>query len=129
MRRSLQAVIPYQLYTVSFIPFGDNFSSNCSSNPQELLDLLAASCQSLRTRPNTLTIGILALSHLAHMQFTWDGFLNSVKVAAGKSGTEESKAEARIWIQSQIAEDPIGARFILAQAGRLGAILARHPFE
>lgn len=91
--------------------------------------MLSASCQSLCTRPNALTVGILALSHLAHMQFTWDGFLNRVKVAAGKSGTEESKAEARSLIRSQIAEDPVGARFILVQASCLGTILARHPFE
>ena len=63
------------------------------------------------------------------MQFTWPAFLNNVKVAAGKSGTEESKADARAWIQSRITEDPIGARSILAHAGQLSALLLRYTFE
>ena len=63
------------------------------------------------------------------MQFTWPGFLNDVKVAAGKSGTEESKADARESLRARIVEDAIGARFILSQAAQLSALLARYPFE
>lgn len=103
--------------------------SNLSSNPQELLDQLAASCQVSRTAPNSLLSSVDILSHLGHIQFTWPGFLNYVKVAAGKSGTEESKLVAKEWITARIASDPAGARFILSHAARLAAILARHPFE
>lgn len=63
------------------------------------------------------------------MQFTWPGFLNNVKVAAGKSGTEESKADAQDWLRARIAEDPVGARSILVQAGQLSALLLRFTFE
>lgn len=104
-------------------------TSNKNSNPQELLDELSLSCHSLNAVPNSLSIGVCALSHLGHMQFTWPGFLNNIKIAAGKSGTEESKATARDWVQSRINDDPAGARHILTQAGQLSAVLARYPFE
>ncbi|EGX97024.1 Fungal transcriptional regulatory protein [Cordyceps militaris CM01] len=105
------------------------FPATFKHNPQQLLDELSVSCHSLHALPNSLTIGVCALSHLGHMQFTWPGFLNNIKIAAGKSGTEESKATAREWIQSRIQDDPAGARFILAQAGQLSAVLARYPFD
>lgn len=103
--------------------------SNLNSNPQELLDQLAVSCHVSRTAPNSLLSSVDILSHLGHMQFTWPGFLNYVKVAAGKSGTEESKSVAKEWITARIASDPAGARFILSHAAQLAAILARYPFE
>ncbi|OAA69693.1 Fungal transcriptional regulatory protein [Cordyceps fumosorosea ARSEF 2679] len=105
------------------------FPPTLKYNPQELLDELAVACHSLTALPNALSIGVCALSHLGHVQFTWPGFLNTVKVAAGKSGTEESKAGARAWIRSRVQDDPAGARFILAQAGQLSALLARYPFD
>lgn len=99
------------------------------SNPQELLDQLSASSHSLPNKPNSLIVSVSALSHLGHMQFTWPGFLNNVKIAAGKSGTEESKQDARSWVRARIEEDPIGTRSILAQAGQLSTLLSRFTFE
>ncbi|OAA50753.1 Fungal transcriptional regulatory protein [Beauveria brongniartii RCEF 3172] len=106
-----------------------DFPATFKHNPQKLLDELAISCHSLNALPNPLTIGVCALSHLGHLQFTWPAFLNNAKIAAGKSGTEESKASARAWIRSRVSVDPAGARFILTQAGQLGALLARYPFD
>jgi hypothetical protein len=63
------------------------------------------------------------------MQFTWPGFLDKVKIAAGKSGTEESKLNARAWLSSRISDDVIGARSILVHAGQLNALLIRFTFE
>ncbi|KAJ6443388.1 Heat Labile Enterotoxin Type Iib [Purpureocillium lavendulum] len=99
------------------------------SNPQELLDQLSTSSHSLPNKPNSLIVSVSALSHLGHMQFTWPGFLNNVKIAAGKSGTEESKSDARSWVRARIEEDPVGMRSILAQAGQLSSLLSRFTFE
>ncbi|UNI15668.1 hypothetical protein JDV02_002179 [Purpureocillium takamizusanense] len=107
------------------LPFPPTFHYN----PQELLDQLSASSHSLPNKPNSLIVSVSALSHLGHMQFTWPSFLNNVKIAAGKSGTEESKADARSWVRARIEEDPIGTRSILAQAGQLSALLSRFTFD
>ncbi|KAL2127172.1 hypothetical protein VTI74DRAFT_11208 [Chaetomium olivicolor] len=105
------------------------FPPTFNYNPQELLDQLSVSSHSLPNKPNSLIVSVSALSHLGHMQFTWPGFLNNVKIAAGKSGTEESKADARSWVRARIEEDPVGARSILAQAGQLSALLSRFNFD
>lgn len=99
------------------------------SNPQQLLDQLSIYCHGLSHMPNSLIVSVSALSHLAHIQFTWPAFLNNIKVAAGKSGTEESKADARSWLRTHIADDPMGARSILVHAGQLSALLLRFTFE
>lgn len=100
-----------------------------TSNPQELLDQLSACCHSLSCMPNSLIVSVSALSHLAHIQFTWPAFLDNIKIAAGKSGTDESKNHARSWLSSRIEEDPAGARAILLHAGQLNALLIRFTFE
>ncbi|OAQ75458.1 fungal transcriptional regulatory protein [Purpureocillium lilacinum] len=110
------------LYRLAFPP-------TFNYNPQELLDQLSASSHSLPNKPNSLIVSVSALSHLGHMQFTWPGFLNNVKIAAGKSGTEESKQDARSWVRARIDEDPIGTRSILAQAGQLSTLLSRFTFD
>jgi hypothetical protein len=79
--------------------------------------------------PNSLIVGVSALSHLSHIQFTWPGFLENIKIAAGKSGTDTSKINARLWISAKIAQDQIGARSILAHAGQLSSLLLRYTFE
>ncbi|PWI75924.1 C6 and C2H2 transcription factor [Purpureocillium lilacinum] len=110
------------LYRLAFPP-------TFNYNPQELLDQLSASSHSLPNKPNSLIVSFSALSHLGHMQFTWPGFLNNVKIAAGKSGTEESKQDARSWVRARIEEDPIGTRSILAHAGQLSTLLSRFTFD
>ncbi|KAH8698650.1 fungal-specific transcription factor domain-containing protein [Talaromyces proteolyticus] len=87
------------------------FPSTFKHNPQQLLDQLSVYCHGLSHMPNSLIVSVSALSHLGHMQFTWPAFLNNIKVAAGKSGTEESKADARSWLRARIAEDPLGSDF------------------
>ncbi|OBT68701.1 hypothetical protein VE03_01825 [Pseudogymnoascus sp. 23342-1-I1] len=105
------------------------FSSNFKQNPQELLDQLSASCYSLSYMPNSLVVSVSALSHHGHIQFTWPGFLHNIKVAAGKSGTERSKADARLWLSTRISEDQVNARSILVHAGQLSALLMRFTFD
>ncbi|KFZ03327.1 hypothetical protein V502_11042 [Pseudogymnoascus sp. VKM F-4520 (FW-2644)] len=105
------------------------FSSNFKQNPQELLDQLSASCYSLSCMPNSLVVSVSALSHHGHIQFTWPGFLHNIKVAAGKSGTERSKADARLWLSTRISEDQRNARSILVHAGQLSALLTRFTFD
>jgi hypothetical protein len=78
---------------------------------------------------NSLIVSVSALAHLSHIQFTWPGFLENMKIAAGKSGTEISKRDARVWLSSQISEDPINARAILVHAGQLSSLLMRFTFE
>ena len=79
--------------------------------------------------PNSLIVSVSALSHLGHVQFTWPGFLENIKIAAGKSGTEASKGEARSWLSSRILDDPVNARAILVHAGQLTSLLSRFTFE
>jgi hypothetical protein len=79
--------------------------------------------------PDSLIVSVSALSHLGHIQFTWPGFLDNIKIAAGKSGTENSKNEARLWLSARISEDPVSARSILVHAGQLSALLMRFTFE
>lgn len=101
----------------------------CHSNPQELLDQLSVCFHFLSYTPTALLVSVSALSHLGHLQFTWPGFLDKVKVAAGKSGTRESELNARAWLCSKISDDVIGARSILVHAGQLNALLIRFTFE
>ncbi|BCS28427.1 uncharacterized protein APUU_61475A [Aspergillus puulaauensis] len=105
------------------------FPANFRHNPQELLDQLAVCFHYLSYIPTPPLVSISALSHLGHLQFTWTGFLDKVKIAAGKSGTEESKLNARSWLSSRISDDVVGARSILVHAGRLNALLIRFTFE
>lgn len=79
--------------------------------------------------PNSLIVSVSALSHLSHIQFTWPGFLEKIKIAAGKSGTEASKRDATSWLSSRISDDQVHARLILVHAGQLTALLARYTFE
>jgi hypothetical protein len=79
--------------------------------------------------PNSLIVSVSALSHLGRIQFTWPGFLENIKIAAGKSGTENSKNGARAWLSARIAEDPVNARSILVHAGQISALLMRFTFE
>jgi hypothetical protein len=74
-------------------------------------------------------VNVSALSHLGHIQFSWSGFLDNLKVAAGKSGTDDSKQEARSWLTTHISKDPMVARSVLVHAGQLTALLVRFPFE
>lgn len=74
-------------------------------------------------------MSVSALSHLGHIQFTWPGFLDNLKIAAGKSGTEKSKKDARSWLSARISEEPASARSILVHAGQLSALLMRFTFE
>ncbi|KAJ5963060.1 hypothetical protein N7481_013365 [Penicillium waksmanii] len=106
-----------------------SFPANFKHNPQELLDQLAVCFHFLPYIPTPPLVSVSALSHLGHLQFTWTGFLDEVKIAAGKSGTEESKLNARSWLSSRISDDIIGARSILVHAGRLNALLIRFTFE
>jgi hypothetical protein len=101
----------------------------CYSNPQEILDQLSVCFHFLSYTPTALLVSVSALSHLGHLQFTWPGFLDKVKIAAGKSGTEESKLSARAWLCLRISDDVIGARSILVHAGQLNALLIRFTFE
>ncbi|EFY91663.1 C6 and C2H2 transcription factor, putative [Metarhizium acridum CQMa 102] len=91
-------------------PYRLAFPPTFRFNPQQLLDQLSASCHSLPNKPNTLILSVTALSHLGHIQFTWPNFLQNIKVAAGKSGTDESKADAREWVRARIEEDPVITR-------------------
>lgn len=59
------------------------------------------------------------------IQHTQPNSLQSIKVAAGKSGTEGSKADAREWARARIREDLVITRGILVQAGQLGILLSR----
>lgn len=52
-------------------------------------------------------------------------FLQNIKVAAGKSRTDKSKADAREWARARIREDLVIARGMLVQAGQLGILLSR----
>ena len=79
--------------------------------------------------PNSLLVSVSAFSHLSHIQFTWPGFLENIKIAAGKSGTEASKRDARSWLSSRISEDQVSAREILVHAGQLSSLLMRYTFE
>lgn len=99
------------------------------SNPQMLLDQLSDSCSITSCLPNSLIVSVSALSHLSHIQFTWPGFLENIKIAAGKSGTETSKEDARLWLSAKIAEDQVSARSILVHAGQLSSLLLRYTFE
>ncbi|OAQ61102.1 fungal transcriptional regulatory protein [Pochonia chlamydosporia 170] len=110
-------------------PYRLAFPSTFKYNPQQLLDKLSASCHSLPNKPNALILSVTALSHLGHIQFTWPNFLQNIKVAAGKSGTDESKADAREWIQARIEEEPVITRSILVQAGQLSTLLSRYIFD
>ncbi|KAL1962696.1 hypothetical protein VTN77DRAFT_9240 [Rasamsonia byssochlamydoides] len=121
-------ILSQPVATDSF-PYRLAFPSNFKHNPQELLDQLSASCYSLSCMPNSLIVSVSALSHLGHIQFTWSGFLDNIKIAAGKSGTEESKRDARAWLSARISEDPVSARSILVHAGQLSALLTRFPFD
>lgn len=93
------------------------------------MDQLSASCYSLSYMPTSLIVSVSALSHHGHIQFTWPGFLHNIKVAAGKSGTERSKADARLWLSTRISEDQLNARSILVHAGQLSALLMRFTYE
>lgn len=110
-------------------PRREDLSLMLLSNPQELLDQLSACLHFLSYIPNSLLVSVSALSRLAHIQFTWPGFLDKVKIAAGKSGSDESKRDARSWLSTRIAEDPISARSTLVHAGQLNALLMRFTFE
>lgn len=99
------------------------------SNPQEILDQLSVCFHFLSYTPTALLVSVSALSHLGRIQFTWPGFLDKVKIAAGKSGTEESKLNARAWLASRISDDVICARSILVHSGQLNALLIRFTFE
>ncbi|KAJ5619437.1 hypothetical protein N7510_003421 [Penicillium lagena] len=105
------------------------FSTNLKHNPQEILDQLSVCFHFLSYTPTALLVSVSALSHLGHLQFTWSGFLDKVKIAAGKSGTEESQLHARAWLCSRISDDVVGARSILVHAGQLNALLIRFTFE
>ncbi|KAH8805434.1 fungal transcriptional regulatory protein [Xylogone sp. PMI_703] len=110
-------------------PYRLAFPSNFKHNPQMLLDQLSDSCSTASCIPNALIVSVSALSHLSHIQFTWPGFLENIKIAAGKSGTEASKCDARSWLSSRISEDQISARAILVHAGQLNSLLIRYTFD
>ncbi|KIM99147.1 hypothetical protein OIDMADRAFT_56312 [Oidiodendron maius Zn] len=110
-------------------PYRLAFPSSFNHNPQILLDQLSDSCNTVSCMPNSLIVSVSALSHLGHVQFTWPGFLENIKIAAGKSGTEASKGEARSWLSSRILDDPVNARAILVHAGQLTSLLARFTFD
>lgn len=79
--------------------------------------------------PNSLIVSVSALSHLSHIQFIWPGFIENIKIAAGKSGTETSKKDARLWLSTRIDQDQVGSRSILAHAGQLTSLILRYTFE
>lgn len=113
----------------SYISLSMDSVTYISSDPQEKLDQLSACFHFLSYIPNSLLVSVSALSHLGHIQFTWLGFLDKVKIAAGKSGTDTSKRDARGWLSARINEDPIRARSILLHAGQLNSLISRFTFE
>lgn len=94
-----------------------------------LLDQLSDSSSTTSCVPRSLVISVSALSHMSHIQFTWLGFLENVKIAAGKSGTDNSRSDAALWLSNKIAEDEVDARLILAHAAGLSSLLLRYTFE
>ncbi|KFY16961.1 hypothetical protein V492_00970 [Pseudogymnoascus sp. VKM F-4246] len=80
-----------------------------------LLQLQAESTRTVRS-----AIGIMLFSVM---------YAKLARFAAGKSGTERSKADARLWLSSRISEDQINARSILVHAGQLSALLLRFTFD
>ncbi|KZO90459.1 hypothetical protein CALVIDRAFT_490418 [Calocera viscosa TUFC12733] len=116
-------------WTPSDSPYRPVFPPHIQHNPQELLEQLSAECQTISLMPNALIVSVSALAHVGRIQFTWPRFLDNVKVAAGKSGTETSKSQARTWLSGHMAEDPVRTRSIIVHAGRLNALLLRFRFD
>jgi hypothetical protein len=74
-------------------------------------------------------VGCAALAYHAHMQFTITGFLDKVKIAAGKSGTSGSKESAKATLVQLINVNHMATRNILAHAAMLTCLLDRFTFE
>ena len=70
-----------------------------------------------------------ALSHHSYLQFGYPGFLQKVKIAAGKSGTKESRVSAQQTLGRWLDSDRVVGRRIFAHAAMLTCLLTRYTFE
>lgn len=94
-----------------------------------MLDRIRVLALSTPRPPKPLLISCAALANHAHLQFTRLGFIELVKIAAGKRGSHESKRTAQQELLSWINSDFVGVRRITAYAGMLSNLLGRHTFE
>ena len=69
------------------------------------------------------------MAYHSHLQFTRAGFLDQVKLAAGKLGTYSSRDAARISITEWLNSNPAGMRNVFAHAAMLRCLVARFTFE
>ncbi len=99
------------------------------SNPQVLLDSISVNIFHTSVSPTPLLLSCAALAHHSHMQFTRIGLINEGKIAAGKSGSAESRLAARASIAQWVRSDPGGCRNVVAHAGMLSSLLHRFRFE
>lgn len=79
--------------------------------------------------PTPLLISCAALAHHGRLQFTLPGFLQKVKIAAGKSGTMDSRLSSAQTLSWWLNADRVGARRIFAHAAMLACLLTRYTFE
>jgi hypothetical protein len=103
--------------------------ADARSYPQVILKRLSSHTLISALPPTSLMISCTALYYHSHMQFTFPGFIQVVKVAAGKSGTAASRAAARMTLSQWINSDAVGARRVFANAAMLSCLLLRHTFE
>ncbi len=99
------------------------------SHPQIILKRLSTQTLNSALPPTSLMISCTALYYHSHMQFTFLGFLQVVKIAAGKSGTATSRAAARTTLSQWVNGDVVGARQVFANAAMLSCLLLRYTFE
>jgi hypothetical protein len=94
-----------------------------------LLDQLAAYTFNSASAPSPLLLTCAALAYHSHLQFTRIGFLDQVKIAAGKSGTLQSRATARQTLSEWINHDRAATRNVFAHGAMLSCLLNRFTFE
>ncbi|RSH90377.1 hypothetical protein EHS25_000982 [Saitozyma podzolica] len=130
-RLCLDAAAVQSLFSTPPSPsrYGLAFPPNIKHHPQALLDQLASHTFHSAASPTSLLLSCAALAYHAHLQFARVGFLERVKIAAGKSGTAASREAARVTLSEWINSDVVAARNIFAHAAMLRCLLWRFTFD
>lgn len=105
-----------------------SFAPLIKHHPQDLLEQIAGSMLRSADNLSAATFQCVALAYHSHIQFAIPGFLDEVKVAAGKSGTKASQDAASDRLRRSLAARPVQARAILAHAGMLNGLLSQFMF-
>ncbi|KAL1406153.1 hypothetical protein Q8F55_007837 [Vanrija albida] len=99
-------------------------------HPQALLDQLARHTLASATAPTPLLVSCAALAYHSHLQFTEVGFLDQVKIAAGRAGHDGAQQDAaRRTLAGWMRVNHAATRNVFANAAMLSCLMSRFAFD